>query len=184
MNSSKFLRVMVLIAALLLVGYAGLRTGMALRNRTAPPMAQAPAYPFSPGDSLPDVALADSAGASVQSSSLMAGAGTIVLFLDPTCDGCIEMSKRWEQAIIDGVVPADRVIGISREAPAVNEHFRAQHALRFPIYQDVASAYLQQHAVTTYPLEVVVGASGKIALVSDNSKAEIDANHIHELMAR
>lgn len=184
MKMSKFARWAILIVVLLVAAYAGLRTGTALRHHAEPVVTEGPRYPFQLGDSLPDVQLADSAEATVHSETLLSGPGTIVLFLDPNCDGCLDMSRRWQQAIVDGVVPADRIIGISRADRDANEHYRAEHGLRFPIYQDVESAFLRQHGVTTYPLEVVVGTSGKVEWVSDNSRAEIDADKIRSLMVR
>jgi hypothetical protein len=44
--------------------------------------------------------------------------------------------------------------------------------------------FLKQHGVTTYPLEVVVGVSGTIQSISENSKADIDADQIRSLMNR
>jgi len=184
MKLSKPVQWTLFAVALLAVGYAGIRAGIALRGRTTPVTAAGPRLPFQPGDSLPDVQLADSSGAAVHSRDLIVGSGTIVLFLDPTCKGCLAMSQRWEQAIKDGVVTADRVIGISRDGAEANQRFRTQHGLQFPIYQDVKSAYLQQHAVTTYPLEIVVGTSGIIQSISEDSKGEMDADRLRSLMIR
>jgi len=184
MKLPKALRWTLLVVALLAVGYAGLRAGSALRGRTTPVTTEGPRYPFQPGDSLPDVQLADSSGAAVHSRDLLAGPGTVVLFIDPKCDACLDMSEHWEQAIKDGVVTPDRVVAISRDGVDINQRFRADHGLQFPVYQDTQSAYLQQHGVTTYPLEVIVGVSGTIQSINENSKAEIDAERVRSLMNR
>jgi peroxiredoxin len=184
MKMSKTMRYVLLVISILAAGYAGLRAGAMLRNRTTPVTTAAPRYPFAAGDSLPDVQLADSSGAAVHSRDLTNGPGVVVLFLDPTCDGCIAMAERWEQAIKDDVVTPDRVVGISRGDVEQTNRFRAERGLQFPVYADPASAFLKQHGVTTYPLEVVVGVSGKIQSISENSKADIDADQIRAMLNR
>jgi hypothetical protein len=92
------------------------------------------------------------------------------------------MAARWERGLSEGLIEAERVFGVTSATAAVNASYRAQHALSFPIYQDVENAYLQRHGVVTYPMEVVVGASGEIAALSTDSKTPIDGESIRALI--
>ncbi|HXV14813.1 MAG TPA: redoxin domain-containing protein [Candidatus Krumholzibacteria bacterium] len=174
----------ILFAALALaVGYAGVRFGRALRDRSAPPVADAPPFPFRPGDPFPDVALSDSVDAIVRSDSLLAGRGAVVLFLDPNCEGCTDMSIRWEHALAEGTIDPTRVFGVSRAGTGVNRSYRAAHRLSFPIYRDVEDAFLARYRVTSYPLEVVVGRSGTIRSLSDDSVSPVDVESVRASMS-
>ncbi|MCI0451334.1 MAG: peroxiredoxin family protein [Candidatus Latescibacteria bacterium] len=165
----------ILFAALALaVGLAGVQFGRVLRNRSAPVVAEAPPFPFRPGDAFPDVALSDSLGTIVRSDSLLAGRGAVVLFLDPNCDGCTDMSIRWEHALAEGTIDPARVFAVSRASAGINRDYRAANRLRFPIYRDVEDAFLNRYRVTSYPLEVVVGRSGTIRSLSDDSVSPVD----------
>ena len=169
----------------LVVGVAGIRAGAWLRARNAPPVVEAPDFPFMPGDALPDVLLADSLGTEIGSIALVAGQhGAIVLFLDPNCDGCSAMAEKWENALSEGVVQPERIFGVTSETPAANTRYRAEHALTYPIYQDVESAYLLQHGVVSYPMEVVVDASGMIQAVSSDSRAPVDGESVRALIKK
>jgi peroxiredoxin len=170
----------------LVVGYAGLRVGTSLRARgNAPVVVEAPDFPFLPGDAFPDVRLADSLGTEVGSVELVARTrGAVVLFLDPNCEGCSAMATRWEQAVSDGVIDPDRVFGVTSESAAANASYRAAHALSYPIYQDIESAFLERHGVVTYPMEVVVSASGMVQAVSTDSKTPIDGASMRALVGR
>jgi peroxiredoxin len=174
----------ILFAALALaVGYAGVHFGRALRDRSAPPVAEAPPFPFRPGDAFPDVALSDSLGNVVRSDSLLAGRGAVVLFLDPNCDGCTDMSIRWEHALAAGSLDRSRVFGVSRASVDVNRAYRASLRLSFPIYQDVEDAFLARYGVASYPLEVVVGRSGTIRSLSDDSVSPVDDEAVRASMS-
>jgi peroxiredoxin len=173
-----------LVVLALVAGFAGLRFGAGLRSEH-PAIVDAPKFAFKPGDRFPDVQLADSLGTQVGSVALVTALhGAVVLFLDPNCEGCSAMAARWERGVADGVIEPERVIGITTEASAVNAKYRADHGLNFPIYQDVATAFLNQHGVVSYPMELVVGPSGTINAVSDDSKSPIDGESIRALIAQ
>lgn len=182
-NTQRALRWTVFVVLVLVAGYGGLRFGGALRGRQAAPVVPAPEFPFKPGDAFPNVQLADSLGATVGSADLVMGRhGAVVLFLDPTCDGCTAMATRWERGVTEGVIEGDRVIAITTGTPAVNSRYRASHALTFPVYQDVEAAFLKRHGVVTYPMEMVVGASGTVRALSTDSKSPIDGETIRSLV--
>lgn len=181
-NAPRSIRLLSLLLVALAVGYAGVRLGQSLRDRNNPPVAEAPPFPFRPGDPFPDVVLADSTGTRVRSTELGATHGAVVLFLDPNCDGCTDMSIRWEQALADGFYDPSRVFGVSRANADANRQYRAANRLSFPIYQDVEDAFVRKYDVLRYPLEIVVGQSGTIRSVSDDSKSPVDGEAIRVLM--
>ncbi len=183
-SSGRPLRWVALVLAILVVGYAGVRFGRALRARSSPAHThpETSPFPFAVGDPFPAVALADSLGGAVPSDSLLAGRGAVVLFLDPDCDGCTDMSIKWEHTLAEGFFDRSRVFAVSRAAPAVNAAYRAENRLSFPIYQDVADAFLREFDVTSYPLEVVVGQSKIIRSLSDDSVTPVDIEEIRLLM--
>ena len=182
-GTRRWLQWTMLLVLAVVAGIAGLRFGSVLRARNAPVIVEAPEFPFKPGDAFPDVRLADSLGTEMGSLELVRGKqGAVVLFLDPNCEGCTAMASRWEQGVTEGVIEPDRIFGISMETAAKNEEYRVAHALSFPIFQDVESAFLNRHGVVTYPMEVVVATSGTIQALSTDSKTPIDAASIRALV--
>jgi len=167
--------------ALVAAVFAGLYVGRALRARTHS-VVEPPPFPFHVGDVMPDVALVDSLGARVQSATLVQPDGAVVLFLDPECDGCTAMSARWEHAIADGAIDTARVFGISRAPAAATQPYRSAHGLSYPIYQDVEDTFLGRYGLASYPLEIVVGQSGTIRSLSDDSVTPIDAEEVRRLL--
>jgi peroxiredoxin len=177
-SKSRSVRWIVLVLAIVAVGFAGVYFGRALRSRTQPPVtAETPPFAFEPGDLFPRVALTDSLERPVASDSLLANGG-VVLLLDPDCDGCTDMSIRWEHALATGFIDRTLVFGVSRFATSANSAYRATHRLSFPIYRDSEDAFLSVHGVTSYPLEVVVGRSGTIQSLSDDSVTPVDEEAI------
>jgi peroxiredoxin len=108
----------------------------------------------------------------------------VVLFLDPNCEGCSEMAARWDRGVSEGIVEPERIFAVTSATAAVNSQYRNSHALSFPLYQDVEDAFLQRYGVVTYPMEVVVGASGTIQSLSSDSKTPIDAESIRALIEK
>jgi peroxiredoxin len=168
---------LALVAAVI----AGLYVGRTLRARTHS-VVEPPPFPFKTGEPMPDVALIDSLGAVVQTSALVQPDGAVVLFLDPDCDGCTAMSTRWERALADGSVGVVNIFGISRASAATTQPYRVTHHLSYPIYQDAHDTFLSQYGLASYPLEIVVGRSGTIRAVSDNSVSPIDGTSIERML--
>ena len=182
-STKRWLQGTTLVVLAVAAGYAGLRFGGTLRARNAPAIVEAPEFPFKPGDAFPDVRLADSLGTEVGSVDLVNGKqGAVVLFLDPNCEGCSAMATRWEEGLSQGVIEPERLFAITSEPAAANAQYRASHALSYPIYQDIESAFLQRHGVVTYPMEIVVNATGTIQSLSTDSKTPIDSESVRALI--
>jgi peroxiredoxin len=182
--TTKLWRAVGFVLIVLVVGYAGLRVGTSLRSRATAPPAEVSKFPFKPGDPLPDVPLTDSLGTTVSSIELVKDRGAVVLFLDPKCEGCLAMAERWQRGVVDGVVEPERIIAVTRDPATINNRYRDEHGFTYPLYTDSASAFLLQHGVTQYPMEMVVGASGTIRSLSTDSKTPIDAASVRALIAQ
>ncbi len=181
-NAQRMLRRGAFVATVLAVAYAGVRVGSMLRERNQP-ITEAPAFPFQPGQALPDVQLADSTGATIGSVALVTERhGAVILFLDPNCHSCSAMATRWQRAVDQGAIEPERVVAVTMATAAMNSSYRATHALSYPLYQDVESAFLQKHGVVTYPMEMEVGASGKIQAMSTDSVNDVDGEKIRALI--
>src|SRR5262245_66571612 len=98
MANSLILVELALVAAVI----AGLYVGRALRARTHS-VVEPPPSPFKIGEPMPDVALVDSLGATVQTSALVQPNGAVVLFVDLDCECCTAMSYRRCHALADGM---------------------------------------------------------------------------------
>jgi hypothetical protein len=92
------------------------------------------------------------------------------------------MAARWEQGVSGGVIEPERIFAISTESAAGNQQYRVAHALSFPIYQDVESAFLNRHGVVTYPMEMAVSASGTIQSLGTDSVTPIDGESVRALV--
>lgn len=159
------------------VAYAGVRVGRMLRPHTnaQETITAAPEYPFAVGDVFPDVALTDSTETVVSSRTALGDRGAVVLFIDPDCESCELMCRRWEGAIQQGWIEVERVVAVCRvPRREIVSDFRAKHALTFAIYRDVEGVFLREHGVARYPLEVVVGTSGTVRSTSYDSETPID----------
>jgi len=183
-NSTRILRGIGFVILALGVGFAGVYVGGAIRSRRAPApvVANAPEYPFEVGAPFPDVAVIDSSGASWQTMDLIAGRGAVVLFVDLECESCAIMCQRWEDAIQQGSIAVDRVVGIAHEEQGAVNDFRADKQLTFAFYRDAGRVFLHEHGVARYPLEVVVGLSGTVRFRSYDSVSPIDASAVVQQM--
>jgi len=181
-GTQRWLRWTLFAVVGLVVLYAGLRTGSALRAKNEK-VVEAPEFPFKPGDALPDVTLADSTDARTGSVALVAERkGAVMLFLDPNCEGCSAMAAKWQRAVDAGAIESERVIAITTATREQNSSYRAQHMLGYAVYRDVDSAFLEKHGVVTYPMEMEVGASGTITSLSNDSVTEVDGANIRALI--
>lgn len=148
----------------ILVVLVGILTGQALQANHAPQPEKDSR--LLPGDPFPSVELATAEGTMVTTDDLVRD-GRVVLFMDPACPGCGDMTGRWQEAIDTGRIPADRVMGVTLSA-ADTEAYRVEHGLTFPIYQDLSREFAETWEVRWIPAEVRVGASGTMRTVRGN----------------
>jgi len=93
------------------------------------------------GQKVPDVALTDAAGVTVQLASLI-GNKTIVLYFYPRDDsyGCTIEACAFRDSYEDFLEAGAEVIGVSADSAADHKAFKAKHKLPFTLLTDASGA--------------------------------------------
>ncbi len=170
------------------VGIAGVLAGAMLRNHFASSKstmvtARVPRSLLKQGMTFPDAAVADTDGRLRRTAELIEDSGSVVLFLDLECPPCVNMALRWQDALDNALVEEGKVWAISYHTSEVIRNFMEENDLRFPIYTDSSQTFLKEYEVNRFPLEVVVGTSGRIRSLSYDSESPIDFAHLAELLS-
>jgi peroxiredoxin len=177
----------VLVTMIIFVAAAaGIYLGMSLKGGSPGPepvqaeQTGAPVSKLAIGTDFPDVSLFDEAGAPVSSKQVIGGQGAVVLFMELGCPPCKEMSQKWEGAIASGKALGVPLYGVTINLPVSIHPYRIKNKLTFPIYADTLNIFMDNYDVTNYPLEVVVGKSGKVTYTTFNSAEPIDLDKLKE----
>lgn len=171
-----------------IVGIAGVLAGTLLRDHFASPKSamvstRVPRSLLKQGMIFPDAPVVTTDGRMRRTVELIDHSGSVVLFLDLECSPCIKMALRWQDALDNALVEDGKVWAISYHSSEVIQNFMVENDLRFPIYTDSSQTFLKKFEVTRFPLEVVVGASGRIRSLSYDSETPIDFAHLAELLS-
>jgi peroxiredoxin len=161
------------------VGVAGVLVGNVLRgyfsgSRTTNVTAHVPRSLLRLGMVFPNVEVVGEKGDIRRTGDLLGSGGSVVLFLDLECPPCNDMALKWQSAVDKREVEAERVWGITFHSTEVIRTYKAENGLRFPIFTDSLQTFLRDYEVNRFPLEVIVGASGKIRSTSYDSESPID----------
>lgn len=179
-------RLVLLVSAGLAVGAGGLHLGTTARQWWG--AAQGPSPPPSrlvEGATFPDVPVVGEDGTAHGTRALVAGRGSVVMFLDLDCPPCGEMASRWQAALDQGELSGVPVIGIATAEPGAVLAYKDEHGLRLPIFADPAGLFEgAPHHVSSFPFRVVVGRSGRIEATSVRPDEEPDAASLRELLER
>lgn len=172
------IRSTIFVVLVLVVGAAGVLVGNVIRTRMPGRSevvvnARVPESLLKVGDPFPDVVLDDDEGVHRSTKELM-GSGGVVLFLDLECEPCVDAAVRWQRAVDEGLLPADRLWGVTYHSHETIRRFRSDHALQFPLLQDSSMTFRSRYDVDRFPLQVVVGSSGRIRWTSYDSETPID----------
>lgn len=190
MMSSTAFRNAGLAAALFVVGVAGVLAGSALRARISP-AARTDAYvapePASlsllkPGIAFPDAAVAGT-DEFHRTADAIGADGAVFLFLDLECPPCGDMARKWEDARVAAAPLGLRIVAVTNQPPEAIAGFVTEHGLTFPVVEDTGHVFLADWRVQRFPLEVIVGADGRIRSVSYDSVRPVDAGRLSELLA-
>jgi peroxiredoxin len=133
------------------------------------------------GDPFPEVDLVAEDGRAVNSLDIVP-AGGVVLFLDLECPPCTDMAMRWQRALVEGLIDNDAVCVITYQPHDAINAYKAEHDLRFPVYQDSATTFRRDYRVDRFPLQVVIGRSGTIRSTSYDSASPIDPITLHRAL--
>jgi peroxiredoxin len=136
------------------------------------------------GARVPHVVLVAASGDTLATEALVAGRGRVLVFVDPACPSCRDASRRWQRLIDAGALPPDTVAGVTSAPAEESETYRRNHGLSFPIYQDVRDVFRRTYHVTTYPYEVVVGASGSILSTTSDTRRPIDVDDLRAQLSQ
>lgn len=172
------IRSILFILLVLVVGATGVLVGNVIRTRmpgrsAVVVNARVPESLLKVGNPFPDVALIDNEGASWSTKEIL-GSGGVVLFLDLECPPCVDAAVRWQRAVDEGLLSADQLLGITYHSRETIRGFESDHALQFPLLQDSTMTFRTRYDVDRFPLQVVVGASGRIRWTSYDSETPID----------
>lgn len=115
-----------------------------------------------PDSAFPDVMVQTAEFDSVSSRSLVPAAGAVVLFIDPGCPPCHDLSEYWQRALSDGTLRPGQVIGLGYTDGLNFQSMREELGLTFPIYSDPNYYFMGRHGVDGFPLMLVVDGSGVI----------------------
>lgn len=113
------------------------------------------------GQKFPTTNLTNSEGHTVSTSDLLQS-GKVVLFLDPGCNSCEAMIGKWVGLIERRSVSPDDVVGICNMNPADAALYHQERRMNFRLFCDTAMYFWNNHSVTDFPLQLVVGKSGTI----------------------
>ncbi len=177
----KYALFMVLVLG---TAFVGVKLGMGSKltgENSSEYDANAPQSDLKPGVLFPDVALIDEASTNVQSQSLLAGTGGVVVFMDLACPPCKEMTDKLERAYVSELSDV-KVVGISPDKPHDVLYYRKKNNLTFPVYSDTAFTFMSRHHVQNFPLLVIVGKSGEVRDFTFDARLPIDADRIRELI--
>lgn len=190
MKASRAWRNVGLAAAAFVIGVAGVLAGSALRSRMSPAArtdAYVPPEPASLSLLKPGVAFPDAAVAGTDQFTRTADAigpdGAVFLFLDLECPPCGDMARKWEDARVGAAPEGLPIVAVTNQPPEAIAEFVTDHGLTFPVVEDTEHVFLTDWRVQRFPLEVIVGADGRIRSVSYDSVGPVDAGRLSELLA-
>jgi peroxiredoxin len=93
---------------------------------------------------------------------LLGPQGTVILFLDPSCDPCKPVARKWQQHSASGRLGNVGILGISASDRGSVARYRARLSLDYPILTDPDHVYITRYGIDTYPWEIVVDGRGRV----------------------
>lgn len=172
----------LIAVAVVAAGAAGILAGRWISERRIVEVTEAPAAAWKAGDDFPAIALTTEWGDSLSTDALLAHGG-VVLFLDLECPPCADMARKWDRAVSDGIVPAEQVVAITSQPGDAISRFRADTGVQIAVYRDPGPSFLLNGWVTSFPVEVIVGADGAVAAVSYDAAAPVDEGALRAALA-
>jgi peroxiredoxin len=181
-------KIVAFVALVFVVGVAGVFAGNMLReyfsaSKSSMVTARVPRSLLKQGMVMPDAELVGIDSRAHRTSELLGDNGGVVLFLDLECPPCIDMALKWQDALDNNMIMPERVWGISYHTAEVIRAFMDENNLRFAIFTDSTHTFLKEYEVSRFPLEVIVGSSGKVRSLNYDSESPIDFAHVDELLS-
>lgn len=113
------------------------------------------------GQKFPVADLVSTDGKGINTAELLKS-GKVVLFLDPGCNSCEGMISKWVGLVDKRSVSGEEVIGICNMDPVDAALYHQERRMNFRLFCDTARYFMNNHSVTDFPLQLVVGRSGTI----------------------
>jgi len=180
-------RILLYSLLVFVVGVGGVLAGHFLRGSLSRPpgmtVLAAPQSLLEKGMDFPDVPLTLDDGRTPGARELLGEGGGVILFLDLECPPCGDMAQKWQTALALGIPAGLRVFAVTNHPPEAIQEFKHDYAIDFPVAQDAGRVYLNTYDVDRFPLEVVVGASGKIRATSYDATARVEPAGLARLLA-
>lgn len=180
-------RTLLFVLLVFVVGVAGVFVGNVLRSHmtvqgNSVVTTRVPTSLLEVGDEFPEAVLLDEDGGRHNTLDLLA-AGGVVLFLDLECPPCALMALRWQRVIDDAALDATSLFAVTYHPHDAIREFKVQNGLHMTVLQDSLQTFHRDYEVDRFPLEVVVGASGRIRSTSYDSESPIDLVALHRHLA-
>lgn len=172
----------IIAVAVVVAGVAGLAVGRLIAERRVVEVSHVTAAVWQRGDVFPSFTLLTEWGDSVETDALLARGG-VVMFLDLECPPCVDMALKWDRAVNDGVVTIEQVVAITSQNAAAIARFREEAELQIAVYRDPGPAFLENHWITSFPVEVIVGRDGAVVSVSENPATPVDTGILRAAFA-
>lgn len=185
-SGSSPVRFVLMLFAVFVVGLGGVFAGLAVRGRVASKpqvILREPTSLLRTGTELPGVDLMLADGSLVASREFIGDGGCVVLFLDLECPPCYDMVAKWEAARVVNGLEDIRVVGITNYPVDAIEAYRAENGITFPVAVDPDQVYRHEYDVNRFPLEVVIGKSGRIRSLSYFTDARVDVEGLTAMLA-
>lgn len=179
-------RILLFSVMVFVFGVGGVLSGYFIRRALSPKpkvVMRAPESLLKTDMDFPEVFLTTQDGQTVGATELRGDAGCVVLFLDLDCPPCGDMAEKWQEVLASGRPPDLHVFAVTNYPVGAIKGFQLDHGITFPIVQDAGGVFRTTYKVNRFPLEVVVGASGKIRSVSYDADAPVDRARLSRLLA-
>lgn len=178
------LKSVLMVVIVFVVAVGGVLLGMKLRDNAGSASqataedSNAPMSLLKIGAAFPNVNVIDEGGTATTTGAVLGDRGGVVLFMELGCPPCKEMSEKWQKAINSGEAKDIPLYGVTINLPVNIRPYRLKHNLTFPIYSDSVNFFMDSMQVENYPLQVVVGKSGKVESFTFDSNEELDLEKI------
>jgi peroxiredoxin len=106
---------------------------------------------------------------------LLEDGGLVVVFVEPDCDSCERVVRKWQDLVDASSIPVRSIVGITNGTTEKSEQYRSRHRIAFPILRDFDHDFLERYQVNAFPYEVIVSASGIIRSAGENPVVDLPA---------
>lgn len=124
-----------------------------------------------PGAPARGVELNNELGQPSRAATLIARGSGILLFVDPKCPPCQQLTRKWQEAIRLGYIGVQQVAAVSRSSAAENLAFKREQGFAFPVLSDPANELHRQYGITMWPVEVLIANGSIVSIGGDYAMA-------------